>query len=76
MKNGQTVLKRANGTRWSSKHDACKSLATCREEVIQSLSKIRDDMMEKPATRSESKGKIDQINKFEFFFMTIFWNTL
>ncbi|KAL4127199.1 hypothetical protein QTP88_011396 [Uroleucon formosanum] len=76
LKNGQTVLKRANGTRWSSKHDACKSLATCWTEVIQSLSKIRDDMMEKPATWSESKGYIDQINNFEFVFMTIFWNTL
>lgn len=70
------MLKRANGTRWSSKHDACKSLATSWAEVVQSLSKIQDDMMEKAATRSESKGYKDQINNFEFVFMTIFWNTL
>ncbi|XP_025407500.1 zinc finger MYM-type protein 1-like [Sipha flava] len=76
LKNGQTVLKRANGTRWSCKHDACKSVATCWAEVIQSLSNIRDDMMEKAATRSEAKGYIDQINNFEFVFMIIFWNTL
>lgn len=70
------VLTRATGTRWFYKYDGCESLSKSWPQVKNAICKIRDNDTEKRLTRREARGYIDQIDRFEFVFMIIFWNAV
>jgi len=70
------MLKRADGTRWSSRHDACDSLCKNWDGVLQSLTMMIEDVHEKAVTRSEAATLKKQLNRFETMFMAVFWNSL
>ncbi|XP_036150479.1 uncharacterized protein LOC118648434 [Monomorium pharaonis] len=70
------VLKRVDGTRWSSRHDACDSLCKNWDGVLQSLMIMIEDVHEKAVTRSEAAILKKQLSRFETVFMAVFWNSL
>ncbi|XP_071578286.1 zinc finger MYM-type protein 1-like [Temnothorax nylanderi] len=75
-KSSTKVLKRVDGTRWSSRHDACDSLCKNWDGVLQSLMIMIEDVHEKAVTRSEAAVLKKQLGRFETMFMAIFWNSL
>ncbi|XP_071568451.1 zinc finger MYM-type protein 1-like [Temnothorax nylanderi] len=75
-KSSTKVLKRVDGTRWSSRHDACDSLCKNWDGVLQSLMIMIEDVHEKAVTRSEAAVLKKQLGRFETVFMAIFWNSL
>lgn len=50
IKSNTKILKRADGTRWSSRHDACDSLCKNWDGVLQSLTIMIEDVHEKAVT--------------------------
>jgi len=75
------VVKRADGTRWSARHEACDSLYQNYDGVMRSLSLLEEDDFEKATTRCEAAGLRRQLDRFETVFMTVmtgmqFWSVL
>jgi len=66
------VVKRADGTRWSARHEVCDSLYQNYDGVIRSLSLLEEDNFEKATTRCEAAGLRHQLDRFETVFMTVF----
>lgn len=73
---GKKVVKRADGTRWSARHEACDSLYQNYDGVMRSLSLLEEDDFEKATTRCEAAGLRRQLDRFETVFMTVFWNAI
>ncbi|XP_060845353.1 zinc finger MYM-type protein 1-like [Rhopalosiphum padi] len=74
MKHNANTIKSLSNTRWSARADACRALYNSWDEIINALVTIKDDIFEKCATRSESNGLYNQMQKLETSFMVIFWN--
>ncbi|XP_025200593.1 zinc finger MYM-type protein 1-like [Melanaphis sacchari] len=73
---GKKVVKRADGTRWSARHEACDSLYQNYDGIMKNLSLLEEDNFEKATTRCEAAGLRRQLDRFETVFMTVFWNTI
>lgn len=76
VKSNTKNLKRVDGTRWSSRHDACDSLCKNWDGVLQSLTIMIEDVHEKAITRSEAAMVQKQLGQFEIVFIAVFWNSL
>ncbi|XP_050053669.1 uncharacterized protein LOC126549154 [Aphis gossypii] len=74
MKHNANTIKSLSNTRWSARADACRALYNSWDEIINALVTIKDDIFEKCATRNESNGLYNQMQKLETSFMVIFWN--
>lgn len=68
--------KRVETTRWSSRHFACRSPCESRNETLEVLSLIENDGEETPKTRCEARGLKKDMNKCEFFFLSLVWNVI
>ncbi len=73
---GQKVVERADGTRWSSCFFATDSSTKSWKEIQKSLLNIADCPSEKSEVRCEAKGLMKHLDRFEFAFMSVFWNTV
>ena len=68
-----TTLKSFSATRWSAQDDATKSLNSRWPDVLSTLSTIEKDLTQKPTTRAEARGLIENLNKLETVIMTKVW---
>ena len=69
----QPVVKRSEGTRWSSKNEAVTAIAVSYTEVCAALDEIADDNSYKPDARNEARGLVTALEKLETGFMIVFW---
>lgn len=76
LKIGQKVVKRVDGTRWSSRFFATDSSTKSWKEIQKSLLDIADNPSEKSEVRCEAKGLMKHLDRFEFAFMSVFWNAV
>ena len=73
---GEHTVKSLSQTRWSARHDACRSLCESRSEIISVLHDISEDSNEKPQTRSEALGIYKSLQSLETCFISLFWNDI
>lgn len=59
------VVKRADGIRWSARHQASDSLYQNYNGAMRILSLLEEDDIEKVTTRCEAVGLIRQLDSFE-----------
>src|SRR5215469_16775289 len=76
VKKDNVNLKKLSGTRWSARDDACQSLSRDWNEVIEALTVISNDVNEKPKTRCEASGYLQQIQRLETAILSILWGDL
>lgn len=76
VKKENVSLKKLSGTRWSARDDACQSLNRDWNEVIEALTVISNDENEKPKTRCEASGYLQQIQRLETAILSILWGDL
>ncbi|XP_060861796.1 52 kDa repressor of the inhibitor of the protein kinase-like [Metopolophium dirhodum] len=69
MKHNANTIKSLSNTRWSARADACRALYNSWDKIINALVTIEDDIFEKCATRNESNGLYNQMQKLETSFM-------
>jgi hypothetical protein len=69
-----TTLKSLSNTRWSSRSDACVSLAKNWFEVKKTLESIQEDFNEKPSTRSEATALLKPLRHLETAYMSVLWS--
>jgi len=73
LKPGQNVVKRASGTRWSCRHNACSAFINSWKEFMETLKDIENNTSEKPTNRRKAAGLKNNFSKFESVFMAVFW---
>jgi hypothetical protein len=76
LKPNQKVVKRATGTRWSSRYNACSSFKNSWEEFMAILNDIENNNSENPINRKKAAGLKTNFSTFESVFMAIFWTSL
>ncbi|KAL4085032.1 hypothetical protein QTP88_027870 [Uroleucon formosanum] len=76
LKPGQNVVKRASGTRWSCRHNACSAFINSWKEFMETLKDIENNTSEKPTNRRKAAGLKNNLSKFESVFMAVFWTSL
>ncbi|XP_031327474.1 zinc finger MYM-type protein 1-like [Photinus pyralis] len=76
LKPGAKVPKRVDGTRWSARHDALMSLCGGWGDYLNALTTIEESISEKPTVRAEAAGIKRCLNRFEFAFMSVFWEAI
>lgn len=69
-------IKRATGTRWSAKAEACRSLVEDWAPIVEALTQISGDVSQKPITKNEAVGLLKQLERLETFFMAGFWDLI
>ncbi|KAL4120597.1 hypothetical protein QTP88_013262 [Uroleucon formosanum] len=70
------TLKRASGTRWSCRHNACSAFINSWKEFMETLKDIENNTSEKPTNRRKAAGLKNKLSKFESVFMAVFWTSL
>ncbi|XP_050056114.1 uncharacterized protein LOC126549783 [Aphis gossypii] len=76
LKPNQKVVKRATGTRWSSRYNACSSFKNSWEEFMETLNDIENNNSEKHINRRKAAGLKNNLSTFESVFMAVFWTSL
>lgn len=76
LKPEQRVVKRVDGTRWSSRYDANACFCEGWNEIMKTLQIIEDNKSEKPENRRQAAGLRSGLSSFESVFIGMFWNTL
>lgn len=76
LKPGHKIAKRATGTRWSRRYDACSAFADSFKEFMEVLENIEKKESEKPENRRKAAGLRKNLCKFESAFMVIFWTAI
>lgn len=72
----KSSVKNLSDTRWSARDDACKSLNNNWKLIINALENLKNDKLQKPATRCEASGILQQLMSLEIAFMSLLWGDL
>lgn len=72
----KTVLKSSSRSRWSARHEACKSLCISWNEIISALHAISNDSTEKALTRNEAIALRRSLTNMDTCFLSILWNDI
>ncbi|CAH2220919.1 zinc finger MYM-type 1-like, partial [Pelobates cultripes] len=70
------AVKRLSDTQWSAREDACRSLNRNWTQVIQALTKIKENTAEAPGTCKEAEGLLNKIQHLETALMSGLWGTI
>ncbi|XP_044127177.1 zinc finger MYM-type protein 1-like [Bufo gargarizans] len=70
------AVKRLSDTRWSAREDACRSLNRNWTQVIEALTKIKENTAEAPGTCKEAEGLLNKIQRLETALMSGLWGTI
>lgn len=70
------TLKTLSKTRWSARHDACEALSKQFPDIIKALNQIASDPNEKSVTKSEARGLVQKLNKFETAILAKLWTSI
>jgi hypothetical protein len=71
------LLKRATGTRWSSKHDAIVAIDTSHEKIIVVLkSLLEEDQLQTEENKATARGLINKLCTFENVLMLKIWKVV
>lgn len=73
QKSKAKALKSLSQTRWSSRSEACESLARSWNAVFQCLTDVKNNKNLKSDVRSKADGLKRQLEKYETAFLTAFW---
>jgi hypothetical protein len=75
-KKSNLSLKSLSKTRWSARDDACKSLNRDWGQIALALEFIKNDDTQKPITRNEASGYLQQLQRLETALLSIMWGQL
>lgn len=70
------VVKSLSATRWSARADALKALLKSLLAITALLTKISEDINEKPACRQEARGLARKLQKSENVFLLVLWEEI
>lgn len=70
------VPKKLSDTRWSARADAVKAVVSGYENFKDALNKIYEDNFQKPATKVEAQGLLNEFNSLETAIMIAFWSEI
>ncbi|CAH2296767.1 zinc finger MYM-type 1-like [Pelobates cultripes] len=70
------AVKRLSDTRWSAREDACRSLNQNWTQVIEALTKIKENTAEAAGTGKETEGLLNKIQRLETALMSGLWGTI
>lgn len=77
LKPNQKVVKRATGTRWSSRHNACSAAFVGGwKEFLETLESVEKNKAEPPKCSRKAAGLRTYFEKFESVFLAIFWTAV
>ena len=76
LKPQQKVLKRVEGTRWSSRYDANSCFCDGWNEIMETLKVIETNKLEQAENRHKAAGLRKNLSRFESVFIGTFWNAL
>lgn len=76
LKDGALVPKCLSETRWSARHEACKSLAMNYNEIRETLTQIFADNEEVPNIRHEAQVLSSKLDNLETAILTLLWKDI
>lgn len=73
---GSRSVKGLSQTRWSARSDACEALRKSWKQIFTALTKLSDDVQQKPVTRHIAAGLLREMSKLETCIMVEFWGRI